>query len=82
MDKITINGERYIKIMDLRKAIAGLRKTAHDRYEMFNEGRYVVQMGYSDILSEVYKEELANAHTPDEIRAVYDLDKEVENDPN
>lgn len=71
MVKTEINGEQYISVEELRKEIRELRHGIDALYKNFDEShRAMVQLAYNDILKAVYREELAEAKTPEEIRRV------------
>ena len=75
MEKIEINGERYVRVKDIRLAVRALRKAIPARYRNFIESdRAMVHLAYNDILKALYSEEFALADTPEKIRAVVTLD--------
>lgn len=77
MKKYNFNGRQYIDLVELRKEIRRLRKGIPFNYANFDEDRQaMINLAYNDIGKAVYREELAKAKTPDEIRAVWDMPKE------
>jgi hypothetical protein len=77
MEKYEFDGRRYVRVADLRKEISSLRKTIPDRYDHFdNSQQAMVHLAYNDILRALYREEIAVARTPDELREIMNMDKE------
>lgn len=74
MNKININGKYYVSVKDIRTAIREMRRTVKERYSAFDEDHQaMVHLAYNDMNRWIYKDELAKAHTPDEIRQVHEL---------
>lgn len=71
MNKVRINGEDYISVRELREEIRSLRRKIPEIYRNFDESHQaMIHLAYNDILKAVYREELQNAGTPDEIRKI------------
>lgn len=74
MKKIVIGGQRYIRERELREHIRYLRKNVDTNYSRFDKDhRAMVHLAYNDIVRFLYQEELKNAKTPDEIRAIHEM---------
>ena len=74
MKKIVIGGQRYIRERELREHIRYLRKNVDTNYSRFDaDHRAMVHLAYNDIVRFLYQEELKNAKTPDEIRAIHEM---------
>ena len=74
MKKTMIDGESYVKLKDLRYAIRHLRRMIPANYRNFDEDhRALVHLAYGDITKALYRDELKEAHTPEEIRAVLEM---------
>ena len=74
MKKIMIDGEFYVKLKDLRYAIRHLRRMIPANYRNFDEDhRALVHLAYGDITKALYRDELKEAHTPEEIRKVLEM---------
>ena len=74
MKKTMIDGESYVKLKDLRYAIRHLRRMIPANYRNFDEDhRALVHLAYGDITKALYRDELKEAHTPEEIRKVLEM---------
>lgn len=76
MRKITMmDGRRYVAVGELRHEIARLRKDIPLFYKNFTESeRAMVHLAYNDILRALYRDELRQAKTPDEVREICDME--------
>ena len=76
MKKITgKDNRRYIAVGELRYEIARLRKEIPLSYHNFTEKeRAMVHLAYNDILRALYRDELREAQTPDEVREICDME--------
>ena len=74
MKKTVIDGESYVKLKDLRYAIRHLRRMIPANYRNFDEDhRALVHLAYGDVTKTLYRDELKEAHTPEEIRKVLEM---------
>lgn len=74
MKKYDIMGNEMIKVRDIRHAIRKLRKMIDVNYKNFDEEkRAIVQLGYNDVVRQLYLEELKAAKTPGEIEAILEM---------
>ena len=78
MEKITLNGQRYISLAEFNHERRNLVKDVYDRCEHDDEGKIILSerdSGYIqalyDIMNVVMYEEIHDAETPDEIRAMH-----------
>lgn len=77
MKKYNFNGRQYIDLIELRLEVRKLRKDIPLNYANFDKNHQaMVQLAYNDIGKALYREELAEAKTPDEIRSVLELSDE------
>ena len=79
MEKIKLNGKRYIALGDLDHLRYNLSKNIYDRCERGEDGKIHLSEtdmakidAYSTLMSEVMAGELAAAESPDEIREMHD----------
>lgn len=71
MKKVKINGMDHVSVNDLRRKIRDLRRNINETYKRFDKDhRAMVHLAYNDIVRSLYEDELKEAHSPDEIRAV------------
>lgn len=74
MKKYDIMGNEMIKVRDMRYAIRKLRKNVETAYKNFDEEkRAMVHLAYSDVVRQIYLEELKKADSPEEIRAILEM---------
>lgn len=74
MKKYRINGSEMVKVSELRHEIKKLLKSIETNYRNFDKDHQaMVRLAYNDIVKVLYREELANAKTPDEIRAILEM---------
>lgn len=76
MKKITLSdNRRYVAVGELRYEIARLRKEIPMLYKNFSEKEQaMVHLAYNDILRALYRDELREAESPDEVRSICDME--------
>ena len=79
MDKITLNGKRYIALGDLDHLRHNLSKNIYESYERGEDGKIHLSDtdmakidAYNRMMSEVMAEEIAAAESPDDIRKMHE----------
>ena len=74
MQKYNVMGHEMIKVRDIRHVIRMLRKRISVNYGGFDkEKQAVVRLAYDDIVKQIYREELDEAKTPNEIRHIIEM---------
>lgn len=74
MKKYNIMGYEMVKVRDIRHAIRKLRRGIERNYQNFDaDKRAMVSLAYNDVVRQIYLEELREAKTPDEIRAILEM---------
>lgn len=74
MKKYNIMGYEMVKVRDIRHAIRKLRRGIEQNYQNFDaDKRAMVSLAYNDVVRQIYLEELREAKTPDEIRAILEM---------
>lgn len=74
MEKITINGEQYIKLRTLLHAMLYLRRAIPVMYNQFSrEAQFTAHDAIHALDKEIFKEEYALASTPEDYRAIHEI---------
>lgn len=74
MKKYTIDGKEYIRLSELRHEIRRLRRDIPVLYKNFDKDHQaMIHLAYNDVVKALYREELREAKTPDEIKAVLEM---------
>lgn len=74
MEKITINGEQYIKLRTLLHAMRYLRRAIPVMYNQFSrEAQFTACDAIHALDKEIFKEEYALASTPEDYRAIHEI---------
>lgn len=74
MKKYDILGTEMVKVSELRHVIRRLRRDIDIMYHNFDEEhRAIVHLAYNDIVKALYREELNNAKSPDEIKEIMEM---------
>ena len=74
MNKIRLDGRDYVSVKDMRRAIRDCARIVKETYRNFDsEKQAMVYLAYGDIKKKLYEDELKNARTLDEIRAILEM---------
>ena len=74
MKKYNVKGYEMVKVSALRYEIRRLRKSIDIFYANFDEDhKAMVNLAYNDIVRALYREELKEAKSPEEIKAILEM---------